>query len=62
MKANATLPLAGSAPDRLGPKTKVMFVHPWAKTATKADSFSLSDGAKSHGQILKEYLDWQAIK
>lgn len=44
------------------PKTKAMFVHPWAKTALKKDSFSLSVGSKSHAEILKEYLDWQSIK
>ena len=43
-------------------KTKVMFIHPWAKTALKKDSFPPGGGAKSHAETLKDWLDWQAIK
>ena len=43
-------------------KTKVMFVHPWAKTGSKADSFPPGGSYKDHAQTLKDYLDWLAIK
>jgi hypothetical protein len=41
-------------------KTKVMFIHPWAKTATKADSFPPGGSYKDHATTLKEWLIWQA--
>src|SRR4029077_16127913 len=42
-------------------KTKVMFVHPWEKTALKADSFP-PGGSKDHATTLKEWIEWVAIK
>jgi hypothetical protein len=44
------------------PKTKVMFVHRWAKTATKADSFPPGGSYKEHAQTLLEWLVWQTTK
>jgi hypothetical protein len=44
------------------PKTKVMFVHPWARWAMKADSFPPGGSYKPHAETLKDWLDWQAIK
>jgi hypothetical protein len=44
-------------------KTKVMFIHPWAKTALKKDSFTPASGSdRSHAETLKDWLDWQATK
>ncbi len=44
-------------------KTKVMFIHPWAKTALKADSFTPASGStRSHAETLLEWLNWQATK
>jgi hypothetical protein len=42
--------------------TKVMFVHRWAKTATKADSFPPGGSYKEHAQTLLEWLVWQTTK
>ena len=45
------------------PKTKQMFIHPWARWAMKEDSFTAAIGSKvSHAQTLKDWLDWQATK
>jgi len=44
------------------PKTKVMFVHPWARSATKAGSFPPGGSFKPHAETLKDWLDWQALK
>ena len=41
-------------------KKKVMFIHPWAKTALKKDSFPPGGSSKDHATTLKEWLDWQA--
>ena len=39
-------------------KTKQMFIHPWAKTALKKDSFTPASGSKkSHAETLKDWLD-----
>lgn len=43
-------------------RTKAMFVHPWAKTATKDASFPPGGSFKDHAETLKDYLDWQATK
>jgi hypothetical protein len=39
------------------PKTKAMFIHPWARWAMKADSFPPGGGYKSHAETLKDYLE-----
>ena len=44
------------------PKTKAMFIHPWSKTATKAECFPPGGGYKAHAETLKDWLDWLAIK
>ena len=44
------------------PKTKVMFIHPWARWAMKEDSFPPGGSYKNHAETLKDWLDWQAIK
>jgi hypothetical protein len=41
---------------------KKMFVHRWAKTATKAESFPPGGSTKEHAQTLLEWLVWQTIK
>lgn len=43
-------------------KTKVMFVHEWAKTATKAASFPPGGSYKPHAETLKEWLEWRTLK
>jgi hypothetical protein len=43
-------------------KTKVMFVHPWARWAMKADCFPPGGGYKPYAETLKDYLDWLATK
>ena len=44
------------------PKTKVMFVHEWAKFALKENSFPPGGSYKDHAQTLKDWLDWLAIR
>jgi hypothetical protein len=44
------------------PKTKAMFIHPWARWAMKEDSFPPGGAMKAHAETLKEWLDWQATK
>ena len=44
------------------PKTKVMFIHPWAREAFKETSFPPGGSYKDHAQTLKDWLDWLAIK
>jgi hypothetical protein len=39
--------------------TKAMFIHHWAKKATKADSFPPGGSFKPHAQTLKEWLEWR---
>lgn len=43
-------------------QTKLMFVHDWAKTATKRDSFPPGGSSKPYGTTLKEWLEWQSTK
>jgi hypothetical protein len=43
-------------------QTKAMFVHPWAKTALKKDSFPPGGSVKDHATTLKDWLEWIAIK
>jgi N-acetyl-anhydromuramyl-L-alanine amidase AmpD len=43
--------------------TKAMFIHPWAKAANKANSFTPASGSsKAHAQTLLEWLQWQTTK
>jgi hypothetical protein len=44
------------------PKTKVMFIHPWAETATRAASFPPGGSYKDHAETLEEWLIWQTTK
>ncbi len=45
------------------PKTKIIFIHPWAKTALKKDCFTPANGSdRSHAETLKDWLDWLATK
>ncbi len=41
---------------------QVMFIHPWAESAMRADSFPPGGSYFEHAQTLKDWLDWQAIK
>jgi len=43
-------------------KTKVMFIHDWARTATKADSFPPGGGYGPHAETLRDWLVWRQIK
>jgi hypothetical protein len=43
-------------------KTRAMFIHPWAKIGSKADSFPPGGGYKPHAETLRDWLEWQAIK
>ena len=42
--------------------TKAMFIHPWAKTACKADSFPPGGSFKPHAETLKDWLEWLKIR
>ena len=44
------------------PKTKVMFIHPWAKFALKENSFPPGGSYKDHAETLRDWLEWQATK
>ena len=44
------------------PKTKVMFVHPWAQEGSRANSFPPGGSYKGHAEALREWLVWQATK
>ena len=43
-------------------KTKVMFVHEWARWAMKADSFPPGGSYKDYAETLRDWLIWRAIK
>ena len=43
-------------------KTKVMFVHKWAKYALKENSFPPGGSYKGYAETLRDWLIWQAIK
>ena len=43
-------------------KTKVMFVHEWARWAMKADSFPPGGSYKDHAETLRDWLIWRATK
>jgi hypothetical protein len=42
--------------------TKIMFVHLWAETATKAESFPPGGSYKEHAQTLLEWLIWRTTR
>ncbi len=44
------------------PKTKVMFVHEWAREGSRAGSFPPGGSYKPHAETLKEWLQWRATK
>ena len=44
------------------PKTKVMFVHEWAKSAYRGTSFPPGGSYKGHAETLRDWLIWRATK
>ena len=44
------------------PKTKVMFVHEWAKSAFRGTSFPPGGSYKGHAETLRDWLEWRATK
>lgn len=43
-------------------KTKVMFIHEWARTATKKDSFPPGGSYGPHAENLRNWLVWRMTK
>jgi hypothetical protein len=44
------------------PKTKVMYVHEWAKTALRKDSFPPGGSYGPHAETLRDWLIWRMTK
>jgi hypothetical protein len=44
------------------PKTKVMFIHEWAREASRGASWPPGGSYKEHAQTLKDWLEWRTTK
>lgn len=40
-------------------KSRIMFIHPWAKTALRKDCFPPGGGYKPHAETLRDWLEWR---